>query len=116
MAARWGIRVWLHRIEEAVVEVKQAVATAKTYVKDLYEPDETISNLGLEEVDYDPGKDEWKITVGFSRPWKRPRTQAAAILERMGEGTSQRRSYKVVTIANDGKVLSMKDREPALDG
>lgn len=98
------------------MEVKEAVSAAKTYVRDLYEPDEAISNLGLEEVEFDAGRHEWKITVAFSRPWNTHRTRARAILESMGEVTPQKRSYKIITVSESGKVLSMKNRESALDG
>ena len=40
---------------------------AKAYVIDLYAVEE-ITNVGLEEIDLDGGT--WKITVGFTRPFK----------------------------------------------
>lgn len=88
------------------MDVKQAVRTAKTYLADLM-ADENIENLGLEEVQFDEAAEQWKVTVGFSRPWDRKSSLAAALTE---YGRSDR-SYKVVSINDaDGRVESLKDR------
>lgn len=88
------------------MDAKDAVAVAKTAVTELFAP-EGMANLGLEEVEYDDAREQWRITVGFSRPWDQPGTfEAAAILGR-------RRTYKVVIIDKDGKALSVKNRETA---
>ena len=50
------------------MDVKQAVAAAKDYVADMFES-EKITNIGLEEVEYDEFEKLWQITIGFSRPW-----------------------------------------------
>ena len=52
------------------MDVKDAVNAAKTYVAQLF-ADEGLSNLGLEEVEFDDGSGAWRVTVGFSRPWDR---------------------------------------------
>ena len=91
------------------MDVKEAIATAKAYVKDIY-ADEELTNLGLEEVDHVLQAGNWVITLGFSRPWNTPRTRAQEILENLGAASPLRRSYKVITIAEDGTVLSMKNR------
>lgn len=49
------------------MDVKQAVEMAKNHIKDLFE-NEGISNLGLEEVDFDDQTSVWYVTIGFSRP------------------------------------------------
>jgi hypothetical protein len=85
------------------MDVKQAVELAKTHVADLFAK-EGVRNLGLEEAEYDDGSSQWKITVGFSRPWDEPNAFVLAPL---------RRTYKVVTIDAEGKVLSVKNREAA---
>lgn len=54
------------------MKVKEAVTTAKTYVQDLF-ASESISDLGLEEVFFEPQAEEWVVTVAFSRPWKKCR-------------------------------------------
>ncbi len=53
------------------MDVKQAVEMAKNHIKDLFE-NEGISNLGLEEVDFDDQTSVWYVTIGFSRPWDKP--------------------------------------------
>ena len=62
--------------------------------------------VGLEEVEFDDESGQWLITIGFSRPWDRPKTQSAALRE-----DPLKRSYKVVRIDDaDGSVISLKDR------
>jgi hypothetical protein len=94
------------------MDVKQAIATAKTYLQDIY-AEENVTNLGLEEVEHllDPGV--WRVTLAFSRPWNTPRTRAQEVLENLGGVSALKRSYKVVTIADDGAVISVKNRERA---
>jgi hypothetical protein len=88
------------------MDVKEAIEKAKKYVNDIY-ADEQLTNLGLEEVEH-PGN--WIITLAFSRPWNTPRTRAQEVLENLGAVSSLKRSYKVITMADDGTVLSMKNR------
>ena len=54
------------------MDVKEAVRAAKEYVVDLFDGEE-IDYVGLEEVEFDHESDQWKITIGFSRPWIVPR-------------------------------------------
>ena len=87
------------------MDVKAVAQRAKTYVADLFD-DEEISNVGLEEVEFDDTLDRWLVTIGFSRPWD----QKIALTTELGKGQSGR-SYKVLQIADtDGRVLSLKDR------
>ena len=87
------------------MEVKQAVQEAKEYVFDLFEGEE-IEYLGLEEVEFDHESDEWKVTLGFSRPWDRPKSLSVALRDE-----PLRRSYKLVRINDStGKVTSVRDR------
>lgn len=83
------------------MNVKDAVATAKTYVADLFS-NEPIQHIGLEEVEFDDRLGVWSITIGFNRSWY------ASVL-----GYSAKdRDYKVVRISDsDGKVISIKNRE-----
>jgi len=92
------------------VEVRDAVKRAKDYIAEVL-ADEQITNLGLEETEYDPGNGRWIITLGFSRPWSTPGTRAQEVLEQLGAISSLRRSYKVITVSDDGQVLSMKNRQ-----
>jgi uncharacterized protein YdeI (YjbR/CyaY-like superfamily) len=91
------------------MDVKQAIAAAKTYLKDIY-AEEEVTNLGLEEVEHIVQAGVWAVTLSFSRPWNTPRTRAQEVLENLGAVSPLKRSFKVVTIADDGSVLSMKDR------
>ena len=91
------------------MDVKEAIEKAKKYVNDIY-ADEQLINLGLEEVEHHLAAGNWIITLAFSRPWNTPRTRAQEVLENLGAVSSLKRSYKVITMANDGTVLSMKNR------
>ena len=76
------------------MEVKNAVAMAKQEIGNLF-AEEGISDLGLEEVEYDDAENMWLVTIGFSRPWdelKGPFDEFA--------GAKKRRDYKVVRIVN----------------
>jgi hypothetical protein len=91
------------------MNVKSAVAVAKQHVADLFGPEDVV-NLALEEVEYDDTKDQWRITVGFTRSWEHdlaggPFADFAV--------NPLRRTYKVVIVDKDGKPLSVKNREAA---
>lgn len=88
------------------MDVKEAVAAAKTYVGELF-AQEGISNLGLEEVEFDEQGREWRVTVGFSRPWDMVGGWAA-----LAQGQpNPRRSYKIVRISDTtGTVISVTNR------
>ena len=89
------------------MDVKEAARTAKSYLNDLFS-DEQVTNVGLEEVEFDELENVWKITVGFSRPWDR-RVSIASTLS--GEAPRAGRSYKVVRIKDDdGTIESLRDR------
>ncbi len=91
------------------MNVKDAIAAAKAYLTDIY-ADEHLSNLGLEEAEYDDAAERWMITLGFSRPWNIPRNAAQKLLAELGTEVPGRRSYKVVTVTKNGDVTSMKSR------
>lgn len=85
------------------MDVKEAVIIAKNYVSNLFS-DENISNLGLEEVEFDDKGEQWRVTIGFARPWDKNS------LSEVVKGSTFSRSYKVVAINEDGSVASVKDR------
>ena len=86
----------------SLMEVKEAVKTAKEYVGALF-TEELIEDLGLEEVTYDEVSQVWEITIGFSRPWNR---------RGLANLTHPRRSYKKISIRqSDGEVRSVVHRE-----
>ena len=86
------------------MDVKEAVKIAKGYVLDVFS-EEGIFNLGLEEVE--SFGDTWQVTLGFSRPWNTVRSTMNIIT---GEA-APRRSYKIVSISEEGRILSVKQRE-----
>ena len=91
------------------MDVKQAVQMAKKHVGEIF-ADESITNVGLEEVEFDELNDVWAITIGFSRFWGRPGDVIRAL-----EGNSAR-TFKVVRIEDkSGRVQSVKHREVTSD-
>lgn len=89
------------------MNVKQAVAAAKDYVADMFESEE-VTNIGLEEVEYDEFEKLWRVTIGFSRPWDQ---DIGSLLAAAGSRTYQRRTYKRIVIRDsDHKVLAVKNR------
>ena len=86
------------------MDVKEAVRTAKKYIAELF-TDETIADVGLEEVEFNNMSNNWEVTIGFSRPWDQENPLAASI----GNQPSTR-SYKLVRIDDDGHVISLTDR------
>lgn len=93
------------------MEVKDAVKTAKTYLSDLL-ADENMTNLGLEEIEFNDDEGAWDVTLGFSRPWNSSRGPLSTIT---GEPTA-RRAYRVIRIQDkDGRVLFVRKREALVD-
>ena len=88
------------------MDVKQAVRKAKEYVASLYD-DEDITDIGLEEVEFEELSGHWRVTIGFSRPWDRAITVGILQIQDF----RRRRSYKVVSINDsDGETTSLQDR------
>lgn len=88
------------------MDVQQAAERAKIYIADLLQSEQLV-NIGLEEVEFDEARDEWVVTIGFSRQWDmQARNALLASLQ------SANRTYKVLRIRDsDQRVLSMKNRE-----
>ena len=93
---------------EKSLSVGLAVEIAKRHIQDLFH-DENLSNLGLEEIEFNDDNKEWVVTVGFSRPWDEPKNAFAALAN---SASVPRRSFKVVRI-NDltQQIVSVKNRE-----
>lgn len=89
------------------MEAKEAVAKAKTLLIELFS-EETMVNLALEEISRDDTQNCWLITLGFDRPWG-PLAGLSALSK--GTGASLNRSYRVVTLTDDGRMLSIKRRD-----
>ena len=93
---------------EKQLSVGSAVEIAKRHVQELFH-DENLSNLGLEEIEFDDDNKEWVVTVGFSRPWDEPKNAFAALAK---STSAPLRSFKVVRIDDlTQQVVSVKNRE-----
>jgi hypothetical protein len=91
------------------MDAKEAVSLAKDHISYLF-GQEDLSNLGLEEVEYDDASDQWRVTVGFSRSWDQGKHWGQSV----GPGDPGiPRTYKIVIIGKDRKALSVKNRETA---
>jgi hypothetical protein len=89
------------------MNIKEAVSRAKQHIYDLY-AEETVANVGLEEVEFDDQYNKWIVTIGFSRPWDEPRNALASL----AQSPFPRRSYKIIRISdNKDNILSVKNRE-----
>lgn len=92
------------QVKEPIMPVKEAIKRAKDWLRSALE-DESITNIGLEEIEFDPHEHAWKITLGFSRPWNTVKNALTAI---SGEPAT-RRAYRVITVDDhSGDVRSMK--------
>lgn len=97
---------------ETQMDVKVAVDVAKKYISTLYD-DEGIDNIGLEEVKFDDARKQWKVTIGFLRPWDRAGYIAKNLehLEGSGPAGWKRRSFKVVEIDDkSARVIAVTHR------
>ncbi len=89
------------------MDVKEAVKAAKNYVSDLL-MEEGLTNLGLEEVEYEENEHAWYVTLGFSRPWN---TSLNTLTALTGDKAA-RRNYRVVKVRDlDAQVISFKRRD-----
>jgi hypothetical protein len=90
------------------MDVKDAVFAAKDYVIKVF-ADEGIRDVGLEAVEFDEARNEWRVTIGFSRAWENPAGPLQAFTD-----IPRRRVYKVVHISeNDKKPTAIRPYERA---
>ena len=88
-----------------MISGKEAVAEASQFIRDLL--GDSISDLLLEELEYDDGANRWTVTLSYARP-------AAAGDNVIVMLSPKTRVYKKVQVdANTGMPLSMKIRENA---
>ena len=91
------------------MDVKEAVQAAKKHVAEIF-ADESIANVGLEEVEFDEIEQVWAITIGFSRFWGRIGDVVRAL-----DGNAAR-TFKIVRIEDKtGRVQSVKHRAVTRD-
>jgi len=93
------------------MQATEAIDSAKKYLTNFFE-DEQIKNVGLEEVNFSEEDQEWRITLGFSRPWNEPRGVLAEAQAQFGQGKIER-TYKIVHIPENGTRVRMTNRELA---
>lgn len=87
------------------MEVREAAAVARAAIEQAF-ADEQIQDVGLEEFSYDEPDGEWRITIGFRRPW-RAMTEVKSSLRYLRPD----RSYKLVRVRDrDGSIQSVTDR------
>ncbi|GEP02565.1 hypothetical protein [Methylobacterium oxalidis] len=90
------------------MDVKEAVAKAREYLSLVFS-DEPISEIRLEEVEFDRVDEAWLITFGLVRPNVAGKVGQIAALT---AGAPYKRSYKIVRVPNSGDgVPSIKIRE-----
>ena len=63
------------------MDMKEAARAARKCIDDLFQ-DEEIAQIGLEEVEFDSKADDWKITIGFTRPWEQNNSLITALGDR----------------------------------
>jgi len=98
------------------IDAKTAVKLAKDYITELF-AGEKIGNLGLEELDYDDSKHVWVVTIGFVRVWDHcPLDQVGCLATELLQRSpfdGRPRTYKTVTVADDGTVRGIRNRDVA---
>lgn len=96
-----------------MINVKEAVTAAMSFMTDLYNARE-LANLSLEEVELSDDGEYWSITLGYTRPVTslQPHNPAATLQSYLNQQKIEQ-VYKVVSVRNqDGQVTSMKMRAP----
>ena len=92
-----------------MVDVKQAVAKAMDYLKDMYQIDQ-FKDIMLEEVDLSEDNKYWNVTIGFTR--RQESTSGGPMATLIGQSTEFKREYRVFQIdAESGDLRSMRSRK-----
>jgi hypothetical protein len=89
------------------MNTKEAVALAKRTVAELFAEDKP-THVALEEIDRNDSRDEWLVTIGFSRNWEEDDAFPGAVFL-----PNRKRVYEVVQIVG-GEFKSVKNRELTL--
>ena len=93
------------------MNMREAVAAAKFHLAQLFQ-DENITNVGLEEIEYDEMRGQWRVTISFSRNWQPSQEDGKLSAAIARAALDRQRAHKVVTINNgDGQIVSVKNRE-----
>jgi hypothetical protein len=104
-----------------MIPPKEAVSNAKKYLREILEPEEEISDLRLEEVEFKEADKQWLITLGYLRPRNtkikkdefRPSFGAfRGVLGEEKQEDNENRIYKRLVIDGEsGNIKSMLIRE-----
>jgi hypothetical protein len=87
------------------IGVKEAVASAMDFVRDIYEG-QSLRDLLLEEVQMGQSDSQWLVTIGFSLPKEESASILSPATKKLG------RQYKIIAVdALSGQPISMKIRE-----
>ncbi len=98
-----------------MIDVKEAVKIARNFATEIYQ-DEEVSNIGLEEVNFDEETKQWAVTIGFDTNRKkvsRP-NKPLSIIGNLNNEVSEEpiRAYKVIRLdAEKGKFKGMTMRQ-----
>ncbi len=84
----------------------QAVQKAKEFVLELFK-DEPIARVGLEELVFKDAEALWEVTIGFQRVWESDSPNLRGLLR------EPRRTYKTVSMRDDGSAISLTHRDVA---
>jgi hypothetical protein len=86
------------------LDVKAAVTTAVTYLKDLYSEEE-LKNIRLEEVWLSDDEKYWYVTIGYN--------SLTSARDPLASLRLPEREYKLFKVrVEDGRVMKMKMRQP----
>lgn len=90
-----------------MIELQEAVKSAKAAAIQFLAEDTVLDELMLEEVELDEVHNAWLITLGFNIPEKNSSRGIGALI-----GQQFKRKYKVFQVdVESGQVKSMKIRE-----
>ena len=87
----------------------EAVQAAKAYILELFK-DEKFARVGLEELEFRPEDAVWEVTIGFQRLWPSDSPAQLGSVPVPGPPNPDR-TYKTVSIRDDGTVIALKHRD-----
>ena len=86
------------------VDIKSAVRSALEFVREMYEGDDDLKTLALEEVELSDDQAHWLVTIGLGG-------EARASTYSVVAGAGTPRQFKCLAVhAESGHVISMKAR------
>ena len=87
------------------MNAREAIEVARKHFVEIF-ADEEITEVGLEEVEFERDDSVWSITIGFRRPWQHLAKPGAFRL------SPPVRTYKIVKVRDaDGTLVTIRHRE-----